>query len=237
MKVGDFGLSISTLARDETHLTATGTILGTPAFASPEQLEGQELDVRSDIYYVGATLYYLLTGRAPFEEGGAVKLIARILKEPPQSPSSLRPDIPKRLAATVLRCLAKERSERFGSYAELRRELFPFSSSSPIAADLRTRILAGIIDQIILGLHQLFYGAYIGAGGSYKFHPDRATATLLGAAIQVLYYGLLEGIWGASIGKTICGIRVVGPDKNVPGLPKRSCALRFSFQSPLFSRL
>ena len=62
--VGDFGLSMTTLARDEQTLTVAGTILGTPGFASPEQLRGDALDVRSDIYSVGATLYYLLTGRA-----------------------------------------------------------------------------------------------------------------------------------------------------------------------------
>ena len=56
VKVGDFGLSISTLARDGTRLSQTGTIRGTPEFASPEQLRGDQLEVRSDIYAVGATL-------------------------------------------------------------------------------------------------------------------------------------------------------------------------------------
>src|SRR5262245_13103788 len=83
VKVGDFGLSISTLARDETHLTALGTIVGTPAFASPEQLRGDELDMRSDIYSVGATLYYLLCGRAPFEESNVIKLITTIVEQNP----------------------------------------------------------------------------------------------------------------------------------------------------------
>jgi serine/threonine protein kinase len=57
VKVGDFGLAISTLARAEIQLTTTGRILGTPAFSSPEQLRGDELDVRSDIYSVGVTLW------------------------------------------------------------------------------------------------------------------------------------------------------------------------------------
>ena len=66
IKIGDFGLSISTTARDDTRLTTTGSFQGTPAFASPEQLWGQPLDVRGDIYSVGATLYFLLTGEPPF---------------------------------------------------------------------------------------------------------------------------------------------------------------------------
>ena len=68
VKVGDFGLSISTLGRDVGLELATGGFQGTPQFAAPEQLRGEPLDVRADIYAVGATLYYLLTGRPPFEE-------------------------------------------------------------------------------------------------------------------------------------------------------------------------
>ena len=59
VKVGDFGLSVSTLARDDSYITASGMIMGTPAFASPEQLRGDQLDVRADIYSVGATLFTL----------------------------------------------------------------------------------------------------------------------------------------------------------------------------------
>jgi serine/threonine protein kinase len=66
VKVGDYGLAFSSVARKETTVTATGSFLGTPAFASPEQLRGENLDVRSDIYAVGATLYYLLTAKLPF---------------------------------------------------------------------------------------------------------------------------------------------------------------------------
>ena len=68
VKVGDFGLSISTMARDVTELTTTVTVRGTPQFAAPEQLKGDPLDVRTDIYGVGATLYYLLTGQPPFDD-------------------------------------------------------------------------------------------------------------------------------------------------------------------------
>ena len=67
VKVGDFGLSISTLARDVHHDLETGAFQGTPQFAPPEQLRGEPLDIRADIYAVGATLYYLLTGQPPFD--------------------------------------------------------------------------------------------------------------------------------------------------------------------------
>ena len=69
VKVGDFGLAKS-LARGA-HLTRTGTFLGTPLYASPEQIKGQTVDPRTDVYSLAATLYYLLAGKAPFEGGDA----------------------------------------------------------------------------------------------------------------------------------------------------------------------
>ncbi|MDB6123702.1 MAG: prkC 11 [Pedosphaera sp.] len=72
VKIGDFGLSISSTVRTESNLTETGVMFGTPAFSSPEQLRGDELTVRSDIYSVGVTLYQLLTGRMPFEAANVV---------------------------------------------------------------------------------------------------------------------------------------------------------------------
>jgi len=79
VKVGDFGLSISMLVKAEVTLTASGMFLGTPAYASPEQLRGDELDARSDIYAVGVTLYFLLTGKTPFHSENMVQLVATVL--------------------------------------------------------------------------------------------------------------------------------------------------------------
>src|SRR5262249_8934845 len=107
VKVGDFGLSISTTVRTEPTMTAAGTFLGTPAFCSPEQLRGDELNVRSDIYSVGATLFYLLTGRTPFEKKDVVQLLATVLEQQPPSPRKFRPNIPRGLAQVILRCLEK----------------------------------------------------------------------------------------------------------------------------------
>jgi serine/threonine protein kinase len=74
---------VSTLARGESLLTAAGSVMGTPAYASPEQLRGEELDVRSDIYSVGATLYHLLTGKTPYDAKEFVKLITEVLEKQP----------------------------------------------------------------------------------------------------------------------------------------------------------
>ena len=86
VKVGDFGLSVSTLAKDDSYATATGVIMGTPAYAAPEQLRGDDLDVRADIYSVGATLFTLLTGKAPFDGKNAVQVVANAVNQKPHTP-------------------------------------------------------------------------------------------------------------------------------------------------------
>ena len=142
VKVGDFGLSISTLARDVHEQLATG-FEGTPQFAAPEQLRGEPLDVRADIYAVGATLYYLLTGQPPFEARDLRELVERVNSEPPASPRALRREIPSGLAAVILKCLSKAPAQRPSSYTALAEALRPFSilderrGTLPIAAARR----------------------------------------------------------------------------------------------------
>src|SRR5688572_11815834 len=155
VKVGDFGLSISTQSFDERSLTMLGTVLGTPGFSSPEQLRGDELDVRSDIYSVGATLYYLLTGKAPFDDPNVIKLVTQVAQEIPASPRVARPDVPADLAAVVMRCLAKRPADRFTTYEALRVALEPFSSNAPAPAPLALRLGAGVVDNIVLTMATL----------------------------------------------------------------------------------
>ncbi len=150
VKIGDFGLSISTAPRMDSFQTETGAILGTPAFASPEQLRGDEVDVRSDIYSVGITLYYLLTGRTPFQASQMMRLLATVLEQPAPSPREFRPEIPHGLAKVILRCLAKRPEQRFSDYPALRKALLPYTSQAPLPGTLGYRLLAGVIDFLLL---------------------------------------------------------------------------------------
>ncbi|MCP4589456.1 MAG: serine/threonine protein kinase, partial [bacterium] len=139
VKVGDFGLSVSTLAKTDTFVTAHGKIMGTPAYASPEQLRGDELDVRADIYSVGATLFTLLTDRAPFEGDNAVQVVANAVNQEPTPLTELREEVPPGLARVVARCLAKEPDGRYADYTALRNALLPFSSTEPEPASMLIR--------------------------------------------------------------------------------------------------
>jgi len=94
-KIGDFGLS-KTLELDS-NVTISGAFIGTPSYASPEQVRGREIDFRSDIYSVGATLYALLTGEPPFVAKRTGEVLARILSEEPTPFSRHRVDVPKGL--------------------------------------------------------------------------------------------------------------------------------------------
>ncbi len=207
VKVGDFGLSISTTARDHS-LTLDGGFLGTPAFASPEQLRGEDLNLRSDIYAVGVTLFYLLTGRTPFEGVQLVQLISSVLERPAPSARQLRPEVPAGLAAVIQRCLAKQAGDRFANYEELRRALLPYASNAPVPASLARRFAAGLVDSQIELLLSTICLLMLGLG--------HWTAHLV-AAGEILGYSFMEGLWGASPGKAMAGICVRGPDGGVPG--------------------
>lgn len=204
VKVGDFGLSISTLARDVQAGVPTVGFEGTPQFAPPEQLRGEPLDVRADIYAVGATLYYLLTGRPPFEAPDLQALVARVASKPPPSPRKLRPEVPPGLAEVVLQCLAKTPAERPASHAALAEALRPFAPRAHDPAPLGLRFVAGLIDSAVLAIPVAAWSASSGRGGA------AAVANwAFGVGIHLGYYLLLEGAWGASLGKRLLGLRVM----------------------------
>ena len=136
VKVCDFG--IAQMQEEASRPGAVGQICGSPAYMSPEQGRGEPLDARSDVYACGVTLFQILTGRLPFEADELRELLAAHATETPRRPSELRSEIGLRVDRIVLKCLAKEREDRYQSALELRAALLGLGESdlSQPAAEL-----------------------------------------------------------------------------------------------------
>ena len=117
VKVTDFGLA--RLLHDDPQLTRAGTTLGTPMYMSPEQLQDGEVDVRSDLYSLGVTLFHMLAGKPPFSGETPLALAMQHVQAQPPKLNELRPDIPKSLSKLVERLLAKQPHERFSNPDEV----------------------------------------------------------------------------------------------------------------------
>lgn len=122
-RVTDF--SLAKHVGGESGLTSAGQILGTPAYMAPEQAWGKvnEMGPATDIYALGGILYFLLTGRAPFEGQSTMEVLSQVTNKPPTPPHQLMPGIPPELEAVCLKCLEKERKDRYASAADLVAEL------------------------------------------------------------------------------------------------------------------
>ena len=230
-KILDFGLAklveqqreilLSQASQQETvtgDLTREGTILGTPAYMSPEQVRGEEVDVRSDIFSFGVMLYEMVTGRVPFKRQNRIETLAAILNEPAVAASRLNGQVPARLDEVLEKCLDKDRRDRYQSCqdiaVDLRRlgrepESGPSRSyagsqaASPAAAATRsaTRRWMGwtagalllLTGAAVVGLVRSQRGADSGAGADQPAsEPTAARGTKI-ASIAVLPFVNMSG--------------------------------------------
>jgi HAMP domain-containing protein/predicted Ser/Thr protein kinase len=125
LKVMDFGIARLAERRqvEGEGLTAVGMVVGTPQYMAPEQLFGEPVDGRTDLYAVGAVLFECVTGRMVFNRAGMAELAAVHLHESPPDPATLNPDVPPYLSRIILRALARRPEDRWQSAAELLRAL------------------------------------------------------------------------------------------------------------------
>jgi serine/threonine-protein kinase len=123
LKVMDFGIARLATRPAESGHTQAGMVVGTPEYMSPEQLLGDELDARADIYSAGVVLYECLVGRVPLTASTPMTLIAKVLEEEPAPPTAIQPDIPTQLSQLVMWVLAKNRDQRPRTAAELHARL------------------------------------------------------------------------------------------------------------------
>jgi tetratricopeptide (TPR) repeat protein len=131
-KVLDFGLAKvaleagndgATVGTAQEHLTSPGTMIGTTAYMSPEQVRARELDARTDLFSFGAVMYEMATGQLPFQGESAAVICSQILQADPVPPIQLNPTLPAKLEDVILRLLEKDKEMRYQHASDLRAEL------------------------------------------------------------------------------------------------------------------
>jgi serine/threonine protein kinase/WD40 repeat protein/cyclophilin family peptidyl-prolyl cis-trans isomerase len=177
VKILDFGLAKATREKGEdSTLTGTGQMLGTPDYIAPEQTrDAASADIRADIYSLGCTLYYLLTGGPPFTGKSLYDILQAHHSAEPKPLNVARPEVPKELAAVVQKMMAKEPAQRYQTPAEVAEALAPFINPAPKpkAKSRKLRLWAGVaVALLLVGL----LGAW--AGGVFKVKTKDGTIVL-----------------------------------------------------------
>ena len=220
-KVGDFGLTRNREAN--LGLTQSGMFLGSPLYASPEQIRGRHVDKRSDIYSVGATLHALLCGRPPHESDNIGDLFARIATEEPPTLKDLGHRISPDLQDVITRALSRIPEDRFEDCQSFQDALGPFLDlSSGRTPRLLHRWSAYALDSFFFFvLPHIAWSFIFNVASDIEITIDSSSAslpTLCAELTFLLYIMISEGHTGASLGKRILGLRVVTRDGSRPGM-------------------
>jgi serine/threonine protein kinase len=200
VKVTDFGLSRYFAREGEPlNLTQSGITLGTPLYMSPEQVQGQVVDHRSDIYSLGVTSYHLLSGQPPFRGKTAFEVAVQHVQAEAVPLSVLRPDLPADLCAIVERMMAKRPEDRYQTARDIIRDLARVQRGLPVAADSPSRsggtavLLSGVSgsrSQAVLATGGGLTGAAMYGPGSY-LPPFPPPASSLASARRLAGVSLL----------------------------------------------
>jgi hypothetical protein len=174
-KIADLGLARASEGNDR--MTQTGQALGTPAYMSPEQANGAvDLDARSDVYSLAATLYAMVTGSPPFTGPSPWATVAKVISEPPPDPRAANPALSPSLAAAVTRALAKDRGARPGDARAFVAELTALPAADPFAPPAkrwwRNRWLVGVGSAYLL-VGAIALGAMLAEDAPRPIAPTR----------------------------------------------------------------
>jgi len=159
-RVMDFGIARSVTGKG---ITGAGVMIGTPEYMSPEQVEGKDVDQRSDIYSLGVILYEMVTGRVPFEGETPLSIAVRHKTEKPQEPRELNTQIPEDLSRVILRCMDKDKEKRYQSTGEVRSELENIEKGIPTTERIvpKRKPITSREITVTFGLKRLFIPALV----------------------------------------------------------------------------
>jgi serine/threonine protein kinase len=176
-RIMDFGIARSLGAKG---ITGAGVMIGTPEYMSPEQVEGKEVDQRSDIYSLGIILYEMVTGRVPFEGDTPFTIGMKHKGEMPKNPKELNTQIPDSLSRVILRCLEKNKEKRCQRAGEVRSELADIEKGIPTTERIvpKRKSITSKEITVKFGLKKLFipvsvFIAFLAVGGYFLFRGGR----------------------------------------------------------------
>jgi WD40 repeat protein/serine/threonine protein kinase len=200
-KITDFGLAKQ--LQDDSGLTQSGAILGTPSYMAPEQARGEtrEIGPAADVYALGAILYETLTGRPPFRGATLVDTLNQVRQVEPVPPSRLQATVPRDLEVICLKCLRKEPAKRYASAAELAEDLRRFLRGEPIRARAvgwperawrrcrRNPVVAGLLATVALsvlaGIAGVLHYAFRADASAHEAHEAQGIAQERAARLRL----------------------------------------------------
>lgn len=189
VKLMDFGIA---QMRNQEALTVPGMLIGTPAYMSPEQIMGQELNARSDVFSFGIVLYEMFTGVKPFAESEAHSVTAGIVKEKYASPRSINKAVPRRLQWLIRKCLRKKPKRRYGAMLDVEKRLGRLVAGRTTKAASLLRIADYLVSMNIFDPapdhESMVITSKISKAVRYRNALLAATAAALLAAGAAVYY-------------------------------------------------
>jgi len=205
VKIADFGLAKGLSAEESIH---DGTLVGSPYYMSPEQCEGRALDLRTDLYSLGATFYHLIAGHPPFEGDSIMGVVQKHLAEPP--PLLDRTEAPPKLAKIIARLLAKDPEDRFADDDELIDALKAAAPQRNPFAGFWIRATAVVLDTAVAGiliaalgwLGMILHLAHVTAG--HALRGQTLAKYLLKIQVRRTDDGRVG--WGRAIARTILSL-------------------------------